>query len=91
MATKETRSVKETHIRLYEEGLSKLKNTNECTHLTTEEDKENCTFRPNVHLNRDYAKMSNDGTLAPIYQRLEQIIQEKKEHRKRLQEEKELK
>ena len=49
IASKETRSTKEAHQRLYDEGISKIKNIIEVTHLTTEEDKENCTFQPNLH------------------------------------------
>ena len=39
MIEKEQKYEKETHVRLYEEGLSKIKNTIEKSHLITEEDK----------------------------------------------------
>lgn len=68
MALKETRSTKETHQRLYEEGMSKIKNTVEVTHLTTEGDKENCTFQPNLH--REKPEKGRESSLAPIYDRL---------------------
>jgi hypothetical protein len=47
-----------------------MKSLNECTHLTNDEDKENCTFQPNI--GKD--KTKERSGLAPIYDRIEQII-----------------
>ena len=72
--------VDSTFQRLYAEA-AKPKAT-ERTSASIDLDKENCTFRPNIS-NYPSAPMQ------PIYQRLHQIIEEKKEAQRRMQQEQE--
>ena len=57
-----------------------MKSLHECTNTTTNIEKENCTFHPNIG-----DKHRSGSDLAPIYERFHQILAEKREAMRVLQ------